>query len=181
MTTVVELQAALRSELKEPLGPIFTDAEDLVACSDGPIVAVGDMVTYHLLQADHTPAVALVDGRTERTEVDREIRDAIGGFDREVEVANPPATLGEGLLDALREAVERAPEESTLLVVDGEEDLAALPALVVAPAGTSIVYGQPGEGMVLATVDEETRAGARELLSRFEGDTERLWSVLGVE
>ncbi len=181
MTTVVELQAELRSELKEPLGRIFEDADALLAARNGPVVAVGDIVTYHLLQADHTPAVALVDGRTERTAVDQEIRDAIGGFDHEIEVANPPATLTEDLLAALRTAIGRAPGESTLLVVDGEEDLAALPAMVVAPNGTSVVYGQPGEGMVLATVDDEAKVGARELLSRFEGDTERLWSVLGVE
>jgi uncharacterized protein (UPF0218 family) len=66
------------------------------------------------------------------------------------------------------------------VVVDGEEDLATLPALVAAPTGASIVYGQPGEGMVLVEVDLTSTDRARDLLSRMRGETRRLWSVLSV-
>jgi hypothetical protein len=175
---VVELPPSLRGELKEPMGPVYTDADELLAAADSPIITVGDMVTYHLLEAGRVPDVALVDDRTERTAVEADVRDAITGFDREEAVANPPATLTAALLDALQGAIERADTESTLVVVDGEEDLATLPALVTAPAGASVVYGQPGEGMVLVTVDHEASERARALLSRMDGDTRRLWSVI---
>ncbi len=178
---VLELPASLRSELKEPLGPVTTDAEDLLASAGTPILAVGDVVTYHLLEAGRVPDVALVDERTERSAVDPAISDAIEGFDREVAVTNPAATLTADLLKALREGIESAGEGTTLVDVDGEEDLATLPALVVAPAGTSVVYGQPGEGMVHATVDAEVRATARDLLARMAGDPDRAWALLGVE
>ena len=178
---VVELQPELRPELKEPMGHVYTDADELVAAAGQPLIAVGDMVTYHLLKAGHVPDVALVDERTERTEVEPEVWEAITGFDREVTVANPAATLTTGLLEALQEALDRVGEASTLVVVDGEEDLATLPALVAAPRGAGIVYGQPGEGMVLVGVDGPTAERARDLLSRMDGDTRRLWSVLAVE
>ncbi|MFC7133020.1 MULTISPECIES: GTP-dependent dephospho-CoA kinase family protein [Salinibaculum] len=178
--TVVELQRELRAELKEPMGRVYTDAEELVAAAGEPLVTVGDMVTYHLLKAGYVPDVALVDERTERAEVDAEVWDAITGFDREVTVANPAATLTAPLLEALRDALDRAGDASTLVVVDGEEDLATLPALVAAPDGGSIVYGQPGEGMVLVAVDGPATERARDLLSRMDGDTRRLWSVLAV-
>jgi uncharacterized protein (UPF0218 family) len=89
-----------------------------------------------------------------------------------VTVENPAGTLTEELLDALVAAID-APAE-TVLVVEGEEDLAALPAVVAAPDGASVVYGQPDEGMVHVLVDEDVRADALALLERMDGDAERL-------
>ncbi|WP_302082010.1 GTP-dependent dephospho-CoA kinase family protein [Salinibaculum rarum] len=175
---VVKLQAALRPELKEPMGPVYTDTDELLATAQVPIITVGDMVTYHLLEADRVPDVALVDEHTERTAVEDSIVDAFEGFDREVTVANPAATLTAELLTTLQTAIERASEETTLIVVDGEEDLATLPALVAAPTGASVVYGQPGEGMVHVEVTRTSTDRARDLLSQMDGEQRRLWSVL---
>lgn len=184
---VLELPAALRSELKEPLGPIYTDAEALLRDAKPPLVAVGDIVTYHLLEAGRAPDVAFVDERTKREAVDDEIRAAIsgrrsgptstpgddrgespGGFDRERSVDNPAGTLTGELLAALRAGL--ADGETTLVRVDGEEDLAALPAVLAAPEGASVVYGQPDEGMVLVTAGAPTRERVRRLLRRMDGD-----------
>jgi uncharacterized protein (UPF0218 family) len=180
---VVELQRALRSELKEPMGEVFTDTEALLGAAGDPLVAVGDIVTYHLLQAGRTPEVALIDRRTERSAVDEEVEAAIGGFDRDVGVVNPPATLTDELLTALREAIDGAEAltGSRLIEVDGEEDLATLPAILAAPEGASVVYGQPGEGMVLVQVDGESTAHARDLLGRMAGDPSRVWALLDLE
>ncbi|MEF8937495.1 MAG: DUF359 domain-containing protein [Halovenus sp.] len=52
---------------------------------------------------------------------------------------------------------------------------------MVAPNDASVVYGQPGEGMVHATVDEKRQERVRDILSRMDGDTDRLWELLGVE
>ena len=175
---VVELPDELRSELKEPMGPIFTEAEELLEEASHPLVAVGDMVTYHLIQAGTVPDVALVDGKTERTAVEGSVREGTTGFDRDVAVTNPAATLTADLLTALRDAIDHASEVSTLLVVEGEEDLAVLPAFVAVPKGASVVYGQPGEGMVHVTVDGGAADKARDILSRMDGDTRRLWTIL---
>jgi uncharacterized protein (UPF0218 family) len=183
-SVVVSLPEPMRHELKDPLGPIYTDADDLLGAAGDPLVAVGDIVTYHLLLSHSRPTVALVDGKTKREAVTDEVREAIdtGAFDRHVQVRNPAATLTVDLLTALHEAFDRATAgegQSTVIeVTDGEEDLAALPALAVAPDGASIVYGQPDEGMVLAGVDDEARAGARDLLDRMDGDPDRLWELL---
>jgi uncharacterized protein (UPF0218 family) len=179
---VVELQAALRPEFKEPLGPIETDTAALLAAAEPPLVTVGDIVTYHVLQAGQTPAVALIDDRTKRSAVGDTVREALTDhaeqFDRHVEVRNPAGTLTAELLTTLREAVARAPDEATLIEVDGEEDLAALPAVFLVGAGGSVVYGQPDEGMVHVTVDPAVTDRVRELLARMEGDSRRLWAAL---
>ncbi len=169
------LPADLRSALKDPFGPVETDADVLLERADPPIVAVGDVVTYHLLQAGRPPDVAVVDGRTKRQEVDEEIYEAVA-TGVSIEVANPPATITDALVRALCEALASA--EPTTILVDGEEDLAALPAIVAVPDGASVVYGQPDEGMVLVRVDEEIRTEIRDLLERLEGDHERLWTIL---
>jgi len=168
---VLELPSDLRHELKEPLGGIYTDTAALLADAGDPIVAVGDMVTYHLIEARRVPDLALVDERTKRSVVDADVAAAINGFDRTLSVDNPAATLTAELLTALREGIDSG--ETTLLDVDGEEDLATLPAVLAAPAGASVVYGQPDEGMVLVNPDETARDRVRSLLERMDGDAER--------
>lgn len=177
---VVTLQQSLRGELKEPFGPLYTDAETLLADATDPLLAVGDIVTYHLVGAGRVPDVALVDGHTKRSTVEDHVQEAIdsGVFDHEVRVSNPPATLSADLLTALRDALDA--DGPTVIVVDGEEDLAALPAIVAAPDAASVVYGQPDEGMVLVTCDAETVDAVRDLLTRMDGDTDRLWGLLGL-
>ncbi|WP_207591404.1 DUF359 domain-containing protein [Halomontanus rarus] len=174
---LLSLPTDVRDELKEPFGSIETDAEELLERAGTPLIAVGDMVTYHLRAAGTAPDVSVVDGRTERQAVDAEIREAVTTETAlSVEVTNPPAVLTEALVLALVDALERP--EPTTIVVDGEEDLAALPAIVAAPDGASVVYGQPGEGMVHVEVTEDVREEVRALLERFEGDGERLWELL---
>ncbi|WP_276255672.1 GTP-dependent dephospho-CoA kinase family protein [Halomontanus rarus] len=174
---LLSLPTDVRDELKEPFGSIETDAEELLERAGTPLIAVGDMVTYHLRAAGTAPDVSIVDGRTERQAVDAEIREAVTTETAlSVEVTNPPAVLTEALVLALVDALERP--EPTTIVVDGEEDLAALPAIVAAPDGASVVYGQPGEGMVHVEVTEDVREEVRALLERFEGNLERLWTLL---
>ncbi|AUG46083.1 hypothetical protein BVU17_00520 [Haloarcula taiwanensis] len=168
---VLELPSGLRTELKEPLGRIYTDTAALLGDAGDPIIAVGDMVTYHLVEAGRVPDLALIDERTKRSAVDADVTAAIGGFDRELAVANPAATLTAELLTALRDGIDS--DGTTLLDVDGEEDLATLPAVLAAPAGASVVYGQPDEGMVLADCDDAARDRVRSLLERMDGDAER--------
>ena len=179
---MLRLPDSLRTAFKDPLGVVYTDAEALLreAEADAPLVAVGDVVTYHLLTADVPPDVAVIDGRTERTAVDEEVRatlETVAGTER-VRVDNDPATLSRDLLTALRDALAAA--DPVVIEVDGEEDLAALPAIAAAPEGSSVVYGQPGEGMVHVLVTPETRETATDLLRRMEGDADAALDLVGV-
>ncbi|OYR53195.1 hypothetical protein DJ71_27805, partial [Halorubrum sp. E3] len=57
--------------------------------------------------------------------------------------------------------------------------LATLPSIRAAPDGASVVYGQPGEGMVRVAVTPETRENARELFEALDGDIEAAYKALG--
>lgn len=173
-SVVARLPAALRDDLKAPLGPVYTDAEELLAEVDGPLIAVGDVVTAHLVRADRPPDLAVVDERTERTPVDETLLAVLPDPDATVE--NPAATITGELVTTLREAL--AAGRPTTVLVDGEEDLATLPLVLLAPNGASVVYGQPGEGMVHVVIDDAIRQRTRRLLERFEGEVDALLALV---
>nr|WP_080510252.1 GTP-dependent dephospho-CoA kinase family protein [Halococcus salifodinae] len=161
------------------MGPVYTDSDRLRGELGTPVVAVGDVVTRHLTDAGARPDLAVVDWVTERETLPAAERPEIEGYDIRVDVTNPAAVLTGDLLTALREGVER--DGTTVIVVDGEEDLVTLPALVAAPTGASVVYGQPGEGMVHVPVDDASSERARDLLAQMDGDHDQVWNALGVE
>ena len=176
--TLLSLPDDLRGAFKDPMGPVYTDPERLLADAGDPIVAVGDVVTYHLRVAGRDPDVAVIDGKTKREAVGEEIAAVLDGENRRIAVDNEPATLSRDLLSALVEAL--ASDDPVVIHVTGEEDLATVPALVAAPEGASVVYGQPDEGMVLVDVTAESREEARDLLGKLDGDTGTALTALGV-
>ena len=190
---MLELPETLRVELKEPLGEIYTDPDALLAAVDdhagatatadvspprARLLTVGDVVTATLADAGRQPDIAVIDGRTEREPIDPAVEATLSALaGRRLSVTNPPATISESLLTTLREAATTT-ELPLTISVDGEEDLAALPAILALPDGASVVYGQPDEGMVHVPVRPAVRTTARELLAEFDGDTDAAISLL---
>ncbi|MFP4633314.1 MAG: GTP-dependent dephospho-CoA kinase family protein [Halobacteriales archaeon] len=171
---LVRLPVEMRGELKEPMGPVEEEPRNV----DGRLVAVGDVVTYHLLEVGVEPDLALVDGRTERERVDDGVRDVVESLPSMAEVENPAGTVTAELVRAIDDGLDCGPGR---IDVDGEEDLAVLPALVLAEDGDVVVYGQPGEGMVYVDVDGESRERALHLLLAMDVEDEGLLRrLLGV-
>jgi uncharacterized protein (UPF0218 family) len=48
--------------------------------------------------------------------------------------------------------------------VDGEEDLMGFPAVLLAPNGSTVLYGQPDVGIVWIPVNDQTKKITRDLL-----------------
>jgi len=176
-TTVATLPSDARADFKDPLGPIYTDADSLLDGAGTPLIAVGDVVTHHLTQAGVNPDVAVVDGISEREQVAQDVLDGRPVLDSTVHVESDPATVSRQLLDALVDAIHAAPDRSTLIEVDGEEDLATLPAVLAAPIDATIVYGQPGQGMVRVDVSSGVKEQVQELCALLE-TTPAFWRRL---
>jgi uncharacterized protein (UPF0218 family) len=157
------LPESLRSELKEPFGPVASGsfADEL---GDGPITTVGDVVTHQALDDGVNPNTMIVDGITKRDEDADPIEP--GDDTERITVENPAAKITSELWQAVASAY--ANDHPTLIEVDGEEDLATLPAIVHAPKDANVVYGQPDEGAVIVTVDQITRERALDVLARME-------------
>lgn len=174
---LLRLPAAERGAFKDPIGPVYTDPEELLSAAGSPLLAVGDVVATTLLEAGRPPDVAVVDGRTEREPIDEGMAATLAGLERTVSARNPAGTITRSLVTAMATAIEAT--EPVRVVVEGEEDLAVLPAILLAPTGTTVVYGQPGRGMVAVTVTDRTRADADDLLERLDGDHAALRAMVG--
>ncbi|MDD3622444.1 MAG: GTP-dependent dephospho-CoA kinase family protein [Methanofollis sp.] len=150
-----------RKRFKEPFGELFPELEDALPTIEGKTVyTVGDVVTHNFLAAGGTPAVAVIDGYTMRSPCGKT---PLLLF-RRVQVKNPAGALTEELGEALEEAVLDPP---TLVLVEGEEDLAVIPLALIVPDGSIILYGQPGEGVVVCRVTADLKNAAKDLLSLF--------------
>ncbi|MGC1120380.1 MAG: DUF359 domain-containing protein [Candidatus Methanofastidiosia archaeon] len=125
------------------------------------VIAIGDVVVENMMNVGIEPDMAIVDGRSMRM-------DRIYKIECDITVENPASELTEELIAAVRKGYKR-------IFVEGEEDLAALPAILYADANTLIVYGQPSEGIIVIRPTEENKQKVKEVLALFEdGDTAEL-------
>ncbi len=165
----------LDDELKQPFGTLFKGTESepekamgkaLAAIPPGTrLVAVGDICVDTLVKMGRVPDIGFIDGMTKREEwlpaadLDR------SGFDNLSSCHNPAGMLTADLKLATRVALSN--REPTLMIVDGEEDLAPIVVHLLAPFGTAVVYGQPGKGVVLRFTEEDTKDNCRRILDVF--------------
>jgi hypothetical protein len=167
------LNEKLRAHLKRPLGQLFPDiataVEHLRKLRPTRLITVGDVVTARFIAAGVRPDVAVVDFLVTREPVTENLKTRIDSLDvKVVHVKNPAGTL----TPEMREAFANA-KPPLKIVVEGEEDLAAIPAVISAPQGSVVVYGQPGEGVVLVKVTESKRREFTDLLKEFKATYER--------
>lgn len=129
------------------------------------IVAIGDMTAFYLSKAAIVPDLAVVDNKTKRMPVpDHVVKSLDHNNYKKIDVKNPPATLTKELIDLIR--LSLSGDEKVKILVDGEEDLATLPAILYAPLGSVVVYGQPNEGSVLVDVNSEKKLQITEIMKR---------------
>ena len=129
-------------------------------------VVVGDYICSKLLGSGYLPNVCVVDGVTRRG-ITWQV--GWGRFDRVLRCRNPRSHIcreaEEGVAEAIRLAEGGA---RVLLVVEGEEDLLALAAMMGVRSGWCVAYGLPGCGAELVFVNDDVRAVARGILGLFE-------------
>jgi uncharacterized protein (UPF0218 family) len=168
----IELPEELRPLMKKPLGTLYVGSgsdtiEKLKGELAGPtrLISVGDVTTFHLLEAGIFPDICIVDNRTKREPVATHM--STRNMDKvyeEVSVDNPAGIISDELIKTLCEAF--AARKPIRIFVRGEEDLATLPVILLAPIGAVVLYGQPDEGVVLVKVTRQKKRELRELFEK---------------
>ncbi|OYT27749.1 MAG: hypothetical protein B6U97_00340 [Candidatus Altiarchaeales archaeon ex4484_96] len=159
---ILRLPPSLRKGLKKPLGEVFCDIRDLRVESDN-LVCVGDRVSQDALEAGFYPWLIVYDGRIKRKYVG--VSSVIEQFKAKLlEVKNPAGLLTPEVFRVLGEVFDS--DEKYKLYIDGEEDLVTLVAIKLAPLGSVVVYGQPGEGLVAVEVTEGMRVKVNNMMER---------------
>ena len=157
----------LRVKLKSPLGTLLkgsfsqtiTEFEKMVQTKKPPmIISVGDALSEALLKKDILPKVLIIDYKVMRNPA---FPFSAEGYET-LNLTNAAGTISEEAWSVVKSAVEQSGRVK--VVVEGEEDLLALPAILSVPEKAFVVYGQPHEGMVVVEITLEKKAEIRKIV-----------------
>lgn len=161
----------MREELRQPLGILIREEppasiqrlRHLIQTFSPPvIIAVGDIVSKNLVSAGIDTKIVIIDGKSRRTEFGA---GRFPGFSP-LNLANPQAHITEAAWEKIGAALTSS--RRTIIEVKGEEDLLSIPAILLVPEGGFVIYGLPGEGMVVVRCDAQAKTHANSLLARFQ-------------
>ncbi len=139
--------------LREPLGIVYKNIEDVIKrIKNKKIVCVGDIVFLSMLEKNLYPNLAIIDLKTKRYKKINIDENILKKF-KILRAKNPRSTITRDLYEKIREGLRY---DRCLIIVDGEEDLAVIPCILLCDESHVILYGQPDEGIVLVEINEET-------------------------
>lgn len=165
----------LRTELKKPLGRVIEGREDelketakeikkSVSPTTTLMIAVGDIVAMSLDQIGFTPQIRIIDFRSRR-------KDLYAGHAKEESVTpNAPGTINSSVTKAFQSSLKKyfQTKKQQTIIIKGEEDLVTLPAILLAPLQSIVVYGQMDLGVVAVSVTEQKKREIETILKRFQ-------------
>lgn len=151
----------LRQKFQKPFGTVFIDVINLPLLDAVPIViAVGDIVSVKLYKLGRPADVTIVDLKNRRSPMSDDDIIILRQGKNIKRVSNPSGSITKEAIEHLLKAIENylTTGDKQSIFVDGEEDLLVLPAILIAPLGGVILYGQYGRGVVFVQVTEEKKA-----------------------
>jgi len=157
-----------RQLLKEPLGQLvagtFSECNQALKKAqeiEKPrrLILVGDTISRNAIQSGIRPDVIIIDHKEMRGEA----VEFSHGKARVFRTINEPATISLLAWQAVAEAIEKG---DCVVLVEGEEDLLTLVAIIVAPIGSIVAYGQPGIGIVLVRVSAKKKNEIQALIDQ---------------
>ncbi len=141
-----------RMYFKKPLGKLYSSLNDIdrKILQNHFIISIGDATTRTLLDASIIPDIGIIDNKIERKASKHTIE-----YNAIILTAdNPPGTITDEIWDTIDEAFKIATKSNVLITVNGEEDLTVIPAALMSKENVIILYGQPGEGIVVVEADK---------------------------
>ncbi|MFH1774284.1 MAG: DUF359 domain-containing protein [Methanobacteriota archaeon] len=157
----LKLPEEFRGIFKKPFGEVYKGeglkpAQEIKSKLRGEkVIIVGDMTLRNMLAVGVKPSLAVVDLKTKRSvEMPATGKDVF-------EARNPPGMITQDLWDKIHKAIEK---DGSVVLVEGEEDLAVLPCILEADWDAAVLYGQPDEGIVFVKVTEDKKTEASMIL-----------------
>jgi len=165
---ILRLTPPLRERLKAPLGLLIRGSFEetmkelrkiIEKEKPSKIVAVGDVVSGNMMKHGISPQVFIVDNKVMR----ETIAPIQASANETIYVKNAAGTLAEEAREGVKKALAK---EGRLIkvMVEGEEDLLTLAAVVYAPENSLVVYGQPHEGVVAVITTKEKKDEVRKIM-----------------
>lgn len=181
------------SQIWQKLKAAFTDGSSQVSLQGGVlqrtscvVITVGDEVTKLLVGKGIVPDLAVVDLKVNRKKKYDSVEDL--GYKDHLQISlnsirvvrNQAGSISPSLKNAVFSAIHQGIEIREISLVKfatkfyrvkvirviGEDDLAGIPAILFAPLGSVVIYGQPGEGVVVVEVTEEKKQQIVEIITK---------------
>lgn len=143
------------------------------------VVSIGDRVTKNLIRKGYPVSLAIIDQKVRRQKVSPLrlfYEKTKNGFKLPAYVpcVNPPGKITQQAWHTMKFAfMQKFP---VVVKIYGEEDLLGIPATIMAPQGTLLLYGQPPilgeEGIVYFQVDWNDKKSAFNLLREMQDEGE---------
>jgi len=160
------LPAEVRSILQLPLGEILKEIPKGLQASK--TITIGDVTTKAFNENNINQFLSIVDFMVQRQKKFSSLSDLGFKHTKALEIKNPPGTINSELFKILEKIFQVKKNETSVILIEGEEDLSVLPVLLASPLGFSIFYGQPGEGLVRVDVNAENKEKAYKLVESFK-------------
>ena len=154
----LKLPLSLRPLLQKPFSPIIKK----ISRPKFEVIAVGDIAAVSLLNQKIVPTLAIVDLKTKRRQIFPHLKAL--GLKSGLTASNPAGNISK---NSVKQLLTCFSQKQPSLLIDGEEDLLVLPAILLAPLQTTIFYGQPDKGIVRVLVTEAAKAKALKFLQQF--------------
>ncbi|VVC02638.1 Uncharacterised protein [Candidatus Burarchaeum australiense] len=166
LLTLKKLTDELRALLGKPMGELVESNAALqrAKARKGMLVSVGDACSQMFIEKGVKPDVIVYDFKIKRQdapEATRTVLESVEG--KRIVVQNEAGTISPRLESAVKLALRG---KARKIFVEGEEDLAALAAMMHADDGVLLCYGQPDEGLVLIESNEKMRNKARTIYGK---------------
>lgn len=163
----------MREQLAHPLGKVLSEREiaySVMHNRDNVIVAVGDVTVEKIFSLGVQPSLAIID-----LHVERKPYQSLEAYAFPKKYVIRGVVSGPGFI--AREAIalirlwKKDVKKRMVILVTGEEDLLALPAIVHAPQKSIVYYGSPPtsgrKGLVEVVITPQVQRQAVALLKRF--------------
>ena len=161
---------SLRDQLQKPMGIVVSDTNSLLTHipDSSLIIAVGDVISMDLIKADIPLSICVVDFRTKRTDIDKSITANYFPMIHQT-LPNPHGNINPSIKNSFLDSLDNYLNTKTtqIIKVDGEEDLLALPAILISPLDSYVIYGLPDAGICLVKVTKDSKSLAEKYLSDF--------------
>lgn len=168
----------LRNTLKKPLGERVENFAVFRKKRSHLLISVGDASTINLISHDIYPDIIILDGMIQKKKVftQDQIRKLVGTEYSFIHTTSLAGMITTDLTHSLTRAMNGhiSHKNKTVIFIRGEDDLAVLPSVYIAPLLSHVVYGQPPfkgrsakPGMISMTVTEDTKKKIGKLLQQF--------------
>jgi GTP-dependent dephospho-CoA kinase len=154
--------------LKEPFGLLIKENEvtktKIYAFinESAKIVTVGDTTTQKFVEFGYTPDLSIIDNKEKRKTKSNNIELQV---DKVIYCENRPGELNIHVMDLIKK-ITSIKFNKIQIIIEGEEDLIALPLFMYSPNKWTIFYGQPNEGLVMVEMNNDRRKRARLIFNK---------------